>query len=171
MSEKIPILFITYNRLDFTKKSLESLIKCVGDVGEIHIIDNNSKDGTKDFLKSFEHDAIKSITYNERNVGVGGAMNQFFDVIRGHYKYFAKVDNDTVVPKDWLERMINALKQNEDVDFMQSKHYFISHDSKDWNDLVKNHETRDVAGGKLIFRYSVGGSAIVGKVSKVGYLS
>ena len=49
---KIPVLYTTHNRLYYVKKTLEPLLESVKGIGEVHIIDNNSKDGTVDYLKS-----------------------------------------------------------------------------------------------------------------------
>ena len=165
----IPVLFTTYNRLKYTKKSLPALLDNTRGYGEIYIIDNNSTDGTVEYLKSLSDPAIKVIKYNDTNKGVAGAMNQFFNIIKDKHEYFAKVDNDTIVPKNWLFDMVSVL-EFEDVDFIQAKHFFVAKGIKDWDDLILKHRTKDFFGNKLIYRDTVGGSGLVGRCSKVGEL-
>ena len=169
--EKIPILFITHNRLDYTKKTLPTLIKNSDGIGEVYIIDNCSQDGTVEYLESISHDMIKMKIFNDDNKGVGGAMNQFFHEItyRESPKYFAKVDNDTIVPEGWLDELVMVM-ESEDVDFIQAKHHFIANGIKDWNHLLKSYKSKKVFGNNLIYRSNVGGSGIIGKVDKVGHI-
>ena len=162
--KKIPILLTTYNRLEYTKKSLSSIIENTSDSGILYIIDNASTDGTIEYLNSIEHSMVEKIIFNDTNIGVSGAMNQFFDIIKDDYEYFAKVDNDTIVPPGWLNSLLSALVE-ADIDIVQAKHYFVLSNFFDWDDLVSRCRTLDVFGGKLIFYHNVGGSGIIAKTS------
>lgn len=166
---KIPVLYTTWNRLEFTKKTLPPLIESMGDIGELYIIDNNSADGTIEYLKTISTKKVSSITYNEENRGIAGAMNQFFSMTKGNYELFGKVDNDTIVPENWLVELSSVIGA-ENIDFVQASHYFISSDYKDWNDLLDKSKSREVFGNNLIFVRPIGGSGIVGRLSKIGIL-
>ena len=168
---KIPILFTTFNRLAYTKQSLSALIENTGDIGEIIIIDNASTDGTVEYLKTISDPKIKNIIYNDKNVGVAGAMNQFHREINYQRpEYFAKVDNDTIVPALWLESLSAAIKSAPTVDFIQAKHYFVMERCADWDDLLANSKSIKVLGNNLILSGCVGGSGIIGRTVKLGRL-
>lgn len=154
---KIPVLFITYNRLDFTKKSLESLVQ--SHCGEIIIFDNNSTDGTKNWLKKLNDKKIK-VVFNNSNVGVSGAMNYFFSITRRR-KYIAKVDNDTIVEKDWLLMLFQAASEKR-VDIMQAKHPIlkITHPSGKFDEWMKTLE-RDKTNSLIFYSDHVGGTGII----------
>jgi glycosyltransferase involved in cell wall biosynthesis len=144
------VLFTTYNRLEYSKIALEALKKtgC-----EIIVIDNASTDGTQDWLKGQNVWVI----YNKENLGVSGAMNQFLEITKND-EYVGKVDNDTVVPKDWAEKTLDILKSN-DLDIVQPKHYIIKATYPDgWDGFVK---TLPKIGEGLWKSDFVGGSGIV----------
>jgi len=164
--KKIPILFTTFNRLGKTKKSLPALLENSKDIAEVFIVDNNSVDGTQEYLRGLDDPIIKAKIFNRKNIGVAGAMNQFFEQIGSTYKYFAKVDNDTLVSKNWLENML-AVIETEDVDFIQAKHYFMVDDMRDWDDLLSKCDSKSVFGNNLIYTKYIGGSGIIGKCSKI----
>lgn len=113
----IPVLFTTFNRLEYTKKSLKSLLK--SNCGQIYIIDNASTDGTRKYLKRLKSKRL-NIIFNKENLGVRGAMQHFFDLTKD-YTWVAKVDNDTLVPKDWLSKLQNCALANN-LDIVQAKH-------------------------------------------------
>lgn len=166
----IPVLYITYNRLDYTKKTLPPLIESMGNYGKLYIVDNCSTDGTIEYLKGFEDNKkIVSIIYNSENRGIAGAMNQFFEIVKGNYELFGKVDNDTIVPENWL-RDLSLIMDHENIDFVQAKHHFISSDYRDWDDLVSKCQSRTVFDNNMIFCKPIGGSGIVGRLSKVNKL-
>ena len=74
-SSNIPVLFITYNRLDYTKQSLPVLIENTPGARLI-VIDNGSTDGTVEYLNEFQPGTFELIL-NKDNLGLGCAMNQF----------------------------------------------------------------------------------------------
>ena len=70
-----PLLtFLTYNRLGNTAISLPSLLRTDSDF-ELHIMDNNSKDDTWDFLQATKDPRIKSRTQFNQNMGVAHPLN------------------------------------------------------------------------------------------------
>lgn len=149
-----PVLFLTYNRLEYTKKSYKALIN--SDIENIIIIDNNSTDGTREWLKKRKSKKINEIVFNDKNKGVAGAMNQFFDMTKGE-RYVGKVDNDTIVPKNWFRKQIELCERNN-VKVMQPKHSIQHGKYNSFDEWMHNCE--QLSHG--IWRESyVGGSAIV----------
>lgn len=148
----IPVLFTTYNRLDYTKKALEALIGTC----RVIVIDNGSTDGTVEWLKTQPVEVI----YNEENRGVAGAMNQFLKLISDDHMWAGKIDNDTIVHKDWVHWLVmDALVHG--LDIVQAKHHVISEvHPEGWNGLTKRskklmdgvYETQFVGGSGIIFR-------------------
>lgn len=105
---KIPILIVTFDRLAYTKRVLSSLVENTEVDFKLVIIDNASTDGTVDWLKTFSFPSNTQIVFNPENRGVVGAMNQFFNLTYD-YKYVAKVDNDSIVPRGWLNNLRLAM--------------------------------------------------------------
>jgi glycosyltransferase involved in cell wall biosynthesis len=149
----IPILMITYNRLEFTKKALAALCNCRN--ASIYVIDNGSSDGTKEWLATIPCKPM-SLTINKTNTGIAGAMNQFLEMTKD-FQYVAKVDNDTIVFPDFLERMIPHMVA---ADIVQAKHPILKQTHPGgFDEWVKTMRRR----GALRINHFVGGSGILFK--------
>ena len=154
---KVPVLMITYNRLEYTKQALKALIE--SDCGTIYIIDNGSTDGTERWLKdkliSTNPDHRISCFFMYENTGIAGAMNVFLK-LTADQPVVAKVDNDTIVPPDFFNRMLPCLQECH---IVQAKHHIIpATDPLGWHHFVK--DMREIAPG-LRVNHFVGGSGIL----------
>src|ERR1700752_485954 len=107
MISDVPVLMITHNRLSYTKKALDALFQ--SDCGVIHIYDNNSHDGTKEYLERFVEQDFIRIVLMGWNSGIAGAWNYFLSVTH-HCEFIAKCDNDTLLPPDFIARMLPHMK-------------------------------------------------------------
>lgn len=88
------IIILTYNQLEYTKLCLNSIRKYNGnDNCEIIIVDNNSTDGTVEWIKS-QHD-IKYIL-NKENRGFPAGCNQGIEFANKENDIFL-LNNDTVI--------------------------------------------------------------------------
>jgi RimJ/RimL family protein N-acetyltransferase len=119
---RIPVLFITYNRLGYTKQALEALLQTRRPV-KIYIWDNGSDDGTKEYLESMKDDPkIDHIHFNDYNSGINKAFNDFIRRYRDG-DFIAKVDNDTIVEPAWLDKLLDVMIAKPELDalgaFMQ----------------------------------------------------
>jgi len=85
---------------------------------ELIIIDNNSQDGTKKFLRSI-NDKKCIVIFNSKNRGVGPARNQGLKIARG--EYILILDVDTVVLKNAIDRLVAYLDEDEKCGIVGSK--------------------------------------------------
>lgn len=114
----VPVLMITFNRLDYTKKSLPALVNCPG--VRVHVIDNGSTDGTPAWILDQPFKNKIHFTAFDQNLGIAGAMNEFLKVTTGH-PFCGKVDNDTMVSGTWaLDLMEKCL--DHQIDIIQARH-------------------------------------------------
>jgi GT2 family glycosyltransferase/Flp pilus assembly protein TadD len=106
----VNISMVTYNRLNFTIQSIESILKSTRYPFVITVIDNNSSDGTKEYLAELHRKGIiKNLVILEENVGVAKASNLAW-YLEQHAEYYLKFDNDIVIKKaDWLFNMVKAI--------------------------------------------------------------
>lgn len=149
----IPVLYTTFNRLSYTKQTLPILLENTKDV---IVIDNGSTDGTVDYLKSLSG---FELVLKKENTGISGAMNTFFDMTK-NAKYVGKVDNDTLVPENWLDDLCAVL---EKVEIVQAKHYFFSALYENWESMINKRPSVKFNGGNIIYAKIVGGSGVVFK--------
>lgn len=107
---KTSIIILTYNKLDYTKLCIESIRKYTKkDSYEIIIVDNNSTDDTRIWLK--EQNDIK-IILNEENLGFPGGCNVGILVAEKDNDIML-INNDTIVTPRWLENLKKSLYSNE----------------------------------------------------------
>jgi len=118
----IPILFLCYNRLEYTKKSLEALMATNYPI-EVYIHDNGSTDGTVEYLKIVGDREqannlnwpIAKIVYSEKNIGLNKPFNNFLRIYKDS-SFVAKVDNDTIMPPNWLNELFYVMTTKPELD-------------------------------------------------------
>ena len=107
---KASIIIVTYNNMEYTRLCLESIYeKTIYPNFEVIVVDNASSDGTPEFLRSLEaeHQHIQVIT-NTRNEGFARANN--LGIARASGDAIVLLNNDTIVTRVWLSRLINYLQ-------------------------------------------------------------
>lgn len=102
---KTSIIILTYNKLEYTKQCIDSIRKYTQPESyEMIVVDNNSNDGTVEWLK--EQCDIKTI-YNKENYGFPKGCNQGIEVACGDN--ILLLNNDTIVTSNWLENLVTCL--------------------------------------------------------------
>ncbi|MGO1043855.1 glycosyltransferase [Clostridioides difficile] len=105
------IIILTYNQIEYTKLCIESIRKFTPkDKYEIIIIDNNSSDGTVEWLKS--QTDIKSV-YNDKNLGFPKGCNQGIELAKG--ENILLLNNDIIVTPNWLYNLNKALWSQDNI--------------------------------------------------------
>lgn len=103
---KIAIFTLTRDRLEYTKRSFQSLKENAGYPYDHYIIDNGSTDGTQDWLR--EQKDLIFISINKENVGISKACNQALDtLLKKDYDLIIKMDNDCeIISTDILKELV-----------------------------------------------------------------
>ncbi len=122
-SKKVVAIIVTYNRKELLKESIEALMEQNYKNCKILVIDNNSTDGTKDYIQKLIDE--KKIIYKNTNKNIGGAGG-FNYGIKEAYKigcdFMWLMDDDCIVHKDTLTKLIDAdSKLNGEYGFLSSK--------------------------------------------------
>jgi len=101
----IAAVTITYNRLEMTRRTVESFYEKT--VVDHHLfIDNGSTDGTVDYLQGYDHILL------EKNYGIAYAFREAVQRLKG-YDYILKLDNDVeTVTEDIIDKMIRFYNLN-----------------------------------------------------------
>ena len=106
----VDIIFLTFNRLYYTKITLPALLNSVcKNPFNIHIVDNGSTDGTVEYLQKLSHSKIASIIFNKKNQGLVKPTKKFWQ--QSNADLVGKIDNDILVPPDWIGQLTNAHKK------------------------------------------------------------
>ncbi len=108
-SDTIDIAMLTLNRLEDTKRTLDSLYKTTLPFNLI-IIDQKSDDGTREFLQEFarRHGNV-SLQLLQENLGVSGGRAKAAALATS--KYLAFIDNDMVFMPGYFENLYKAIKE------------------------------------------------------------
>lgn len=119
------VIYLAHNRLEFTEASFLNMIRNTNWdlVRRLYVYDDCSTDGTKEFLFG---ELLNGI--NENKVVVefiaghrfGSPVEIMLDFIRrpDTCEFFAKIDNDTMLPKNWLWNCMSVLCNHPEIDLL-----------------------------------------------------
>ncbi len=97
------IIILTFNQLEYTKITIDSLRRYTTSPYELIVIDNASTDGTIEYLKAQKD--IRTV-FNEKNLGFPAGCNQGIEMAKGNYVVL--LNNDVIVTTDWLKGLIEC---------------------------------------------------------------
>ena len=114
IKEKLQIILITYNRVNFLRKTLATLLSEKSPVKDfsITVLDNNSSDGTTLYIKDLQmrHPNI-NYTKNAYNLGISGNIAKAMEIASKEY-YWIICDDDKYSWDAW-EELEQALSRSE----------------------------------------------------------
>ena len=112
------VIIPVWNRCELTRDCLTALAKTTEGLSwELIVVDNNSTDGTQEFLSTLDGDV--RIIRNQENLGFAKACNQGAAAARGTYLVF--LNNDTIPLKDWLRPLMSEVEEDPKVGIVGSK--------------------------------------------------
>jgi len=110
--KKVAVLVPCFKRPEYTRLCIAALEKTRGQINaDFYLVDDGSKDGTEKILSMAM--VSSTLIVNEETRGLRNVIIDFFELVRGKgYDYYAKMDNDCVVPDKWLDNLIDALDES-----------------------------------------------------------
>ncbi len=121
---KTSIIILTFNNKRFTEACIESLYKYtpLNDF-ELILVDNNSNDGSKDWIKDFasKNSNVKYII-NDFNNNFSGGCNQGAAIATCEYLLF--LNNDTILTPNWLYPMQKCFLNDKKIGIVGNVHMF-----------------------------------------------
>lgn len=113
----VSLLYLTYNRLEFTKLSLPALIESINWrlIERFCLWDDNSEDGTRKYLNSIylpDQTDLRQISIHK----IAEIMNEF--IFSSNTDFIAKIDNDIVVKRGWLEACLSVMQGEKRLGFL-----------------------------------------------------
>lgn len=106
----VSIIIVNFNTLDLLSKLLISIKEKMKPLDyEIIVADNNSEDGSVEFLK--EHYPETVLIENHSNAGFSKANNQGAKLAKGKYLLF--LNTDTIICDGAIEKMLEYLKRDK----------------------------------------------------------
>lgn len=118
----IDLVFITYNRLEYTKLALASVLADPEENFSLTIWDNASTDGTVEYLKNNTSDnRIVDVIFSKENIGQIEAVNQIWS--KSKADLLGKLDNDCIVTPGWTRKLSEAHKDIHNLGVVACWHF------------------------------------------------
>jgi GT2 family glycosyltransferase/ADP-heptose:LPS heptosyltransferase len=103
---RILIVMLTYNLLEMTMKAIDSIQSSHN--YDVLVVDNESTDGTQKWLTK------KGIEFVSKRMGVAAACNVGWKhFLQGNYDYVVLLNNDIVLRKDTIDKLVECQKQTQ----------------------------------------------------------
>lgn len=103
---KIHLIVLNWNDKELSRKCLSSIEKVSYSNYEVLIVDNNSEDGSVEFLK--QHFPNYDILSLKDNLKYAGGNNAAVDYLQPNEEdYLVFINNDTIVSSDFLDHLID----------------------------------------------------------------
>jgi GT2 family glycosyltransferase len=115
MKSSVCAIVVTYNRLETLKTALAHILAQTVPPAEIVIVDNNSTDGTIEYLQSVNgQDNIRCI-FMGSNTGSAGAIAKAmtYGLAKSAFDYFWILDDDTFYAPNALKDLIENIEQTQ----------------------------------------------------------
>ncbi len=122
----VSVIIPTYNRCEFVKEAVESVLQQSLTDFEILVIDDGSTDNTALVIQNIRDHRVKYF-YKENN-GASGARNWGLTKAKG--KYLAFLDSDDLWPRNYLETMVQHLEEQPMYGAIYSQIRLLLHDGK-----------------------------------------
>lgn len=101
----VSICIPTYNRKNYLKEAIDSILAQTYKDYEIVIVDDGSTDGTEEMIKSLN---LPIMYHRQPNSGDAAARNKLIELARG--KYISFLDSDDLLMPDAIKRMVCAME-------------------------------------------------------------
>lgn len=116
---KISYVILTWNSEKFIENCINSILDIKEIDNDIIIVDNGSQDNTRNLLKNYEKE-IKTILL-DKNYGTTKSRNMGIKKIDDDSDYVCILDSDTKINKNAIEKMIQVLKENNQIGIVGPK--------------------------------------------------
>lgn len=165
MKEKlISVIMPTYNCGKFIGETIKSVENQTYKNWELIIVDDCSKDNTKDVVNKFaEKDNRIKYCILETNQGAAVARTKAMKMARGSYMAF--LDSDDLWKNDKLEKQINFMEENS-YNFTCTAYEQIDENDNSLNKIIKPKTKADY--NRILLDCPVGNSTVMYNVDKLG---
>ncbi|MDA9558529.1 glycosyltransferase [Alphaproteobacteria bacterium] len=142
MRINVSVIIPTYNRVNFLSACIESVLKQSLPVDEIILVDNNSTDGTVNYVRD-NFSKVKVLIEKKR--GVSSARN--LGIINSKNNWIAFLDSDDEWMKDKIKKQVELIKKlNHRISFVHTNEKWVR------NEIHLNQKKKHAKKGGYIFQ-------------------
>jgi glycosyltransferase involved in cell wall biosynthesis len=125
VQKTVSVCIPTYNRKEYLKETIQSILDQTYKDYEIVIVDDGSTDGTEQMIKELGI----PVTYHwQENSGDASSRNKLIELARG--KYISFIDSDDLLLPDTLERLVKVMEQENGQAVVYGSYYRIDKDGE-----------------------------------------
>jgi glycosyltransferase involved in cell wall biosynthesis len=119
----IDILFVAWNRLEFTRESLKTLVANTdwSLVRRLIIHDDGSTDGTREYVTNDYGNLVGPRQVRVFHGQIGSptsVMNSYLREREPEVTFLAKIDNDAMMPPGWLNDALYVMERSPELGFL-----------------------------------------------------
>ena len=112
-ASEVSIIIQAYNRLDKTKRCVESVLAYTTGVDyELILLDNGSEDATLEYFQSISHEK-KTVVHITKNLGAAYPLSNL--KLNEIGQFICILANDLIVTPHWLENLLICMKSDEKI--------------------------------------------------------
>lgn len=131
-----------YNGEKTVGKAIESMLNQTYNNFEFIIINDCSKDQTLKILQEYkEKDNRIKILHNEKNLGLAASLNK--GILKSTGDWIIRMDDDDISLSDRIEKQINFMQNNPDIDIFGGKAIFQDIDGNEVKSYSPNYPPTD----------------------------
>jgi len=169
MKRGVDVLMITYNRPQYTRLSLKRLLETADDDTRIWVWHNGTDEETLEIVQShLGHPRFHQFHHSHENAKLTEPTNWLWRESEG--VLLGKVDDDCLVPPNWIETLVSAHESNPALGVVGCWHF----QNDDFEMELARPKIRQIAGEhQILLNCWVGGSGYLMKracVDKMGLL-
>jgi len=109
----VSVIIPTYNRVNYLKNTINSLLNQTNMPYEIIVIDDGSTDGTKEYLEEISQKYKIIKCFYQKNSGPAKARNLGIKKARGNIIAF--LDDDEIAHKNWIKVIVETFKKFDNI--------------------------------------------------------
>ncbi len=108
----VGVVIVTYNRIKLLKECLERVLNQTQPVTSVIVVDNNSDDGTKEYLDSIDDDRVL-VSHERTNLGGAGGFHKALSIASTkNFDYVLIIDDDAMIEKNYIKKIIDFADNN-----------------------------------------------------------
>ena len=147
-THKVSILIVTYNSWKYIKNTIKSCLNQTYENFDILILDNNSSDGTINYIKWLNNNKIKFFT-SDKNLWPYKWLNFLLD--KTDSEFIAIQDHDDIFHPNKIEESINFLSNNKKLIWCWNNVLVYYENENNWY-IFKSQQDNHVMHTSLVFR-------------------
>jgi GT2 family glycosyltransferase/glycosyltransferase involved in cell wall biosynthesis len=105
----VDVVIVTWNNRALLARCLESVAATLYPAVHVHVADNGSTDGTLELLEQLRASFPFPLQVHALPLNTGVAVGFNLGIVRGDGELVARLDDDVIVPPDWLAKLVETM--------------------------------------------------------------